>query len=82
MSAELQETPNAIPEWIGDMEFCHVTPWDSDEVYCGDERVSQNDTWCPGEYNGEAICDACGRPTCPRCAQLSALDDAISDAAE
>lgn len=56
-------------------ELCHVTPRGEEIAYCGYD-TSHLEGWC-ADYGGEAICPSCGYPTCPRCAQLSALADSL-----
>jgi uncharacterized CHY-type Zn-finger protein len=66
-----------IPSWLAEMEFCHLS---SDEyasaALCG--HVNRSAT-PHGEYRGEAICAVCGRPNCPRCTQLAAIEDALDE---
>jgi len=66
-----------IPSWLAEMEFCHLS---SDEcvtvALCG--HVCRS-TLPHGEYEGETLCVDCGRPTCPRCAQLAAIEDALDE---
>lgn len=71
-----ETVPKTIPSWLADMEFCHVTPPDSEKPYCGWTVITGV---CPGGYKGEAICTSCGYPTCPRCAQLEALDMVLEE---
>lgn len=70
-----------VPDWMAEMEFCHISP-DEDGIfsYCGGSGTEGEPPDCPGEYDGEAICLGCGLPVCPRCAQLSDLEDALEDA--
>ncbi len=76
MSARTESGPRTVPDWLADMEFCHIDDGSELRSFCGD---SVGEPTCVGVYHGEAICDACGSPTCPRCAQLCALEDAIED---
>lgn len=66
-TTELTETPT----WIHDMKFCHISCDDGLTWYCG--TLGQDGITCTN-YEGEAICPICGNPTCPRCAQLEAID--------
>jgi hypothetical protein len=69
--------PVATPIWLVGMEFCHVMPEKGNIAFCG-EACGPETPPCPIPYDGEALCPSCGCPTCPRCAQLEALDnDAI-----
>jgi hypothetical protein len=61
-----------------EMGFCHIYSYD-DEItaLCG---FSDG----PGQitckvYDGEAICPTCGNPTCPRCAQLEAIEYVLEE---
>lgn len=67
-----------VPRWLADMEFCHILVDDDSVHFCG-RPVEEGDLPppCGYDYDGEAICPSCGLPTCPRCAQLSALEDQI-----
>lgn len=69
-----------VPAWWHDMDFCHVSNWGSDETLCGDGRGAMIPS-CPGEYAGEAVCDSCGNPTCPRCAQLAEMEWKLDETA-
>jgi hypothetical protein len=73
MSA-IETTPVGASFDLNSMELCHIGPATSDLSYCGAPWGSPGEC---GWYRGEAICPSCGNPTCPRCAQLSALEDAI-----
>lgn len=83
-SVEEVATEELVPSWFADMEFCHISPeeeLDHDAAYCGHIDhigLGGEGTTC-GEYLGEAICPWCGNPTCPRCAQLSALVHALDE---
>lgn len=62
---------------LAEMEFCHIIcDDDTDEVYCGQSCTSEN---CSSFYDGEAICDSCGCPTCPVCALMADLEDRFYD---
>lgn len=71
-SQQLEETTQ-IPEWIKDMEFCHIRTIDQTAWLCGPPTTGDKGPTCI-DYDGEAICPTCGNPTCPRCAQLEALE--------
>lgn len=74
------EVAETVPSWFADMDFCHVFAPDDpmERLYCGAANMGETPA-CEGEYDGEAICSSCGLPTCPRCAQLSALEDALDE---
>lgn len=75
------QTPKEIPAWLADMDFCCIYISDTDERnLCGSPITGKGSH--ATEYDGEAICSECGKPTCPRCAQLSALEDAFEVAGE
>ncbi len=59
------------PDWFKDMEFCHIGSDDTMACLCGYKASGE----CGGIYEGEAICPVCNCPTCPRCAQLCALEE-------
>lgn len=59
---------------LPDDELCHIVD-SNDRSYCGYVIYEPPH----GEFGGEAVCPVCGRPTCPRCAQLYSLDDALED---
>jgi hypothetical protein len=65
------DTTGVIPSWWKDVTLCHINEGDSGKAFCGAllGKIS-----CPTEYDGSALCADCGNPTCPRCAQLEALD--------
>ena len=73
---ETEATPKRreAPVWWPDVTLCHIADGGADAYYCG--APASNVGEC-GEYYGEAICPNCGNPTCPRCAQLDALLDAL-----
>lgn len=73
---EVKEQTTEVPSWFEDMEFCHITEPNSGNTFCGAGGENGFD-WCEGEYTGEAICTSCGCPTCPRCAQIAALEEAV-----
>lgn len=56
------------------IELCHIDDGSDVRALCGFV-----DGWAPPcpEYDGEAICPRCGRPTCPRCAQRAALAEQL-----
>jgi hypothetical protein len=74
----LTPTTNAdartTPSWLPDVQFCHIDDGSLERAYCGD--TSAPGCTCP-TYRGEAICPDCGAPTCPRCAQLCALEESL-----
>lgn len=78
---QIQETPTGVvvevAERLASMKLCHVCPFDSETPYCG---AGGGTVGACDDYDGEAICPTCGRPTCPRCAQLCDLDDRLEDA--
>lgn len=49
--------------------LCHVCG-DDDTILCGAPSTGE----VCGDYGGEAVCPACGRPTCPTCALLDQMD--------
>lgn len=61
-----------IPEWLKNMEFCHIDDGTETRSICGHDTTIP--ITCNTIYDGEAICPDCGLPTCPRCAQLEALE--------
>lgn len=65
-----------IPEWIVGMEFCHIDDGSGEHCYCG--AGGTGPSTCEA-FDGEAICPQCGLPTCPRCAQLSALEELLDE---
>lgn len=67
-----------VPAWLADMSFCHIDDGSGVGSLCGEDGGPPT---CEGYYDGEAICPSCGCPTCPRCAQLSALEDALGASA-
>lgn len=69
----VEELVVRVPDWLADMEFCHVGD-EGEPALCGHDDGIGNSNTCGDEYEGEAICPTCGRPTCPRCAQLSDLE--------
>lgn len=71
MSEATETTIETAPAWLADMEFCHISPDDGEAAYCGHAMGEQ---WTCGWYDGEAVCPGCGQPTCPRCAQLEAIN--------
>ena len=74
MSEHAVSVERQIPAWLADMEFCHIDDGSGEHAYCLDPSADGEIT-CDSFYEGAAICPTCGRPTCPRCAQLSALED-------
>lgn len=72
----LSDRTISIPGWIANMEFCHIENDSGNARLCGPSPDSERTT-CK-MYEGEAICPTCGLPTCPRCAQLDALEDAVN----
>lgn len=80
MEPTIHNEPSVVPDWLADMEFCHVSVDDEGLFsYCGGSNTEGQPANCDGIYNGEAICNSCGRPVCPRCAQLSALEDELEE---
>lgn len=71
----VQEQETRIPEWLADMEFCHIDDGSERRSMCGLE--DDGTSMCPVFYTGLALCEHCGNPTCPRCAQLMALEDSL-----
>lgn len=73
--SSVETTTRPIPAWLADMEFCHVDDGSGARAMCG----ANDDTWeeCSADYDGEALCPACGWPTCPRCAQLCGLEELL-----
>lgn len=75
---ETETTTSQIPWRIEDIDVCHIIPWpghDAKFYKCGAPRPEK--FWGgPGNHRndgGKAICE-CGRPVCPRCAQLIDLE--------
>lgn len=64
---------DAVPKWMEEIDFCHIDDGSGKRTYCDAWDVGV-DEWCDGEYDGEAVCPSCGSPTCPRCAQLEAIE--------
>lgn len=64
-----------IPPWIKDIEFCHISD-EGGNLFCGSQNDDGGPT-CYPEYDGEALCPGCGNPTCPRCAQIAALEETL-----
>lgn len=76
---QLEETTH-IPDWIRGMEFCHIGTDDETGWLCGGYGTGSTPLLLTcSEYNDEAICPDCGKPTCPRCAQLEALQTNLED---
>ena len=65
-----------IPDWIKGMKFCHLVNGNEEVAICG-HRCKEPGS-C-GIWLGEAFCDQCGQPLCPRCVQLSELEDRLQD---
>lgn len=60
---------------INEDDVCHITNLDETGWYCGAPwmPVEGGGASC-GEYRGLAVCATCGKPTCPVCAKMEALD--------
>lgn len=67
-----------VPSWFAEIKLCHIDDGSEMRAYCGAPDAGGPVT-C-GYWNGEAMCDVCGAPMCPRCVQLDALDDALDNA--
>jgi hypothetical protein len=79
MEIEVKDKITEVLEWFREMKFCHIHIGDHDNngtAYCG---VSGLRNFSCRDYDGEAICPDCGNPTCPRCAQLSELEDRMEE---
>ena len=79
---ETDATEVEAPAWLETMRFCHISPADDDRTtFCGIKVEDLPNGLVddhPTGWDGEAICVDCGLPICPRCAQLSALEDALA----
>lgn len=73
----LTKAQRVVPDWLAEMEFCHLDDGSGLHAFClspdGDGPIT-----CDGEWDSRAICEACGLPVCPRCVQLGALADELS----
>jgi hypothetical protein len=75
----VEEVAQQPPQWMSEIELCHIVANDEPQTFCGLDCGDGNGgglTPC-GYYEGQAICPGCGRPTCPRCAQLASLADRL-----
>jgi hypothetical protein len=62
---------------IPDNKLCHIVLYGgTGKCYCGYNSTEEEHG---PEYGGEAICPSCGRPTCPRCAQMAQLEEVLID---
>lgn len=77
MSTTETEPTTGVPGFdLNEMRFCHIFNWDdpASKNLCG--CGSSSGSIC-GEWEGEAWCEDCDQPICPRCIQLSRLEDAL-----
>ncbi len=65
----------APPEWMLDMKFCHLLYNFGDATaMCGYVLPAVPVVVHQDRWEGEALCEECGRPMCPQCVVLEDLE--------